>query len=150
MNETTVIKVMIVDDHPIVRDGLKSVLFAAPDLTLHGEAGNGQEALDGCQDSQPDVILMDIVMPDMDGLAATRAIYHQFPDIKIVVLTTFPEQDVVQEALRAGAAGYLLKNTPAEKIRYRIRLDTIRPISKKLSIPMLALCPFELSAIRTI
>jgi NarL family two-component system response regulator LiaR len=121
LSEMTVIKVMLVDDHPIVRDGLKSVLFAAPDLALSGEAGTGQEALDGCQDSQPDVILMDIVMPDMDGLVATRAILHQFPDIRIVVLTTYPEHDVVQEALRAGAVGYLLKNMPAEKIMAAIR-----------------------------
>jgi NarL family two-component system response regulator LiaR len=122
MSDTKTIKVMIVDDHPIVRDdGLKSVLLAADDLELVGEAGNGREAVARCQESRPDVILMDVVMPGMDGLEATRAILGQYPDVKIVVLTTFPEEGLVEKALEAGAVGYMLKNTPANKLADAIR-----------------------------
>ena len=121
MTEAELIKVMIVDDHPIVRDGLKSVLLAADDMVLAGEAGSGQEALARCQASQPDVILMDVVMPGMDGLAATRAVLSQYPEVKIVVLTTFPEEGLVQEALESGAIGYQLKNAPADTIADAIR-----------------------------
>jgi NarL family two-component system response regulator LiaR len=116
MSDTETIKVMIVDDHPIVRDGLKSVLLAADDMELVGEAGNGREAVARCQRCLPDVILMDVVMPGMDGLEATAAILDQYPEVKIVVLTTFPEEGLVQKALDAGAFGYLLKNAPADKI----------------------------------
>jgi NarL family two-component system response regulator LiaR len=121
MIKTKPIKVLIVDDHPIVRDGLKSVLLAADDLELAGEACSGQEALDRCQESTPDVILMDVVMPGMDGLAATRAVLGQYPQVKVVVLTTFPEEGLVQEALEAGAIGYLLKNAPADTLAEAIR-----------------------------
>ena len=116
MTETEVIKVMIVDDHPIIRDGLKSVLLIDDNMELAGEAGNGREALARCQESRPDVILMDIVMPGMDGLQTTRKILGQFPDIKIVVLTTFAQENLVHEALESGAVGYLLKNTPADTV----------------------------------
>ena len=121
MAATKPIKVMIVDDHPIVRDGLKSVLLADDDMELAGEAGNGREALARCQENLPDVILMDIVMPGMDGLEATRAVLRQYPDMKIVVLTTFPEESLVQEALEAGAAGYILKNASADTVADAIR-----------------------------
>jgi NarL family two-component system response regulator LiaR len=121
MTEAKPIKVMIVDDHPIVRDGLKSVLLAADDMELIGEAGNGREALVRCRETQPDVILMDVVMPGMDGLEATRAILGQWPDVRIVVLTTFPEESLVQEALEAGATGYMLKNASADTVADAIR-----------------------------
>jgi NarL family two-component system response regulator LiaR len=112
---------MIVDDHPIVRDGLKSVLLAADDMELAGEAGSGREALARCRESVPDVILMDVVMPGMDGLETTRAVLSQYPEVKIVVLTTFPEEDLVQKALAAGAIGYWLKNAPADALADAIR-----------------------------
>jgi NarL family two-component system response regulator LiaR len=121
MTETKPIKVMIVDDHPIVRDGLKSVLLAADDMELVGEAGDGREALARCKETLPDVILMDLVMPGMDGLETTRAVLGQYPDVKIVVLTTFPEEGLVLATLEAGAIGYLLKNTPADKVADAIR-----------------------------
>ena len=121
MSEAKPIKVMIVDDHPIVRDGLNSLLRVVADMELAGEAGNGREALARCQETQPDVILMDIVMPGMDGLEATRLILDQYPDVKIVVLTTFPEEDLVQEALEAGAVGFILKNAPAATVANAIR-----------------------------
>jgi NarL family two-component system response regulator LiaR len=121
MTEIKTIKVMIVDDHPIVRDGLKSVLLVADDMELVGEAGSGRETMARCQESLPDVILMDVVMPGMDGLETTRAVLGQYPEVKIVVLTTFPEEDLVQEALESGAIGYLLKNTPANTVAEAIR-----------------------------
>ena len=121
MTEPTLIEVMVVDDHPVVRDGLKSVLLAADDMLLVNEAGSGQEALAKCQDSLPDVILMDVVMAGMDGLAATRALLDRYPGVKVVVLTTFPDEDLVQEALGAGATGYLLKSASADTIADAIR-----------------------------
>ena len=121
MTEEKPIKVMIVDDHPIVRDGLKSVLLAADDMVLAGEAGSGRETLARCRESVPDVILMDVVMPGMDGLETTRAVLGQYPAVKIVVLTTFPEEDLVQKALAAGAIGYWLKNAPADVLADAIR-----------------------------
>lgn len=121
MTEAKPIKVMIVDDHPIVRDGLKSVLLAADDMVLAGEAGSGRETLARCRESLPDVILMDVVMPGMDGLETTRAVLGQYPEVKIVVLTTFPEEDLVQKALAAGAIGYWLKNAPADALADAIR-----------------------------
>jgi NarL family two-component system response regulator LiaR len=121
MTEAKSIKVMIVDDHPIVRDGLKSVLLAADDMELAGEAGSGRETLARCRERVPDVILMDVVMPGMDGLETTRAVLSQYPEVKIVVLTTFPEEDLVQKALAAGAIGYWLKNAPADALADAIR-----------------------------
>ena len=90
-------------------------------MELVGEAGNGREALTRCQESRPDVILMDIVMPGMDGLEATRAVLGQWPDVKVVVLTTFPEESLVQEALDSGATGYMLKNASADTVADAIR-----------------------------
>jgi NarL family two-component system response regulator LiaR len=121
MTEAKPIKVMIVDDHPIVRDGLKSVLLAADDMELAGEAGSGRETLARCRERVPDVILMDVVMPGMDGLETTRAVLGLYPEVKIVVLTTFPEEDLVQKALAAGAIGYWLKNAPADALADAIR-----------------------------
>jgi NarL family two-component system response regulator LiaR len=121
MTEPHPIRVMIVDDHPIVRDGLKNMLLAFDDMELAGEAGDGNAALACCRQNQPDVILMDMAMPGMDGIAATRAILGRYPQVKIIMLTSFVEDSTVQNALEAGAVGYLLKNvainTMAEAIR---------------------------------
>lgn len=115
------IRVMIVDDHPIVRDGLINMLLAFDDMELVGEAESGREALALCQKLRCDVILMDMVMPDMDGAATTRLILEQHPEAKIVVLTSFPEEDLVKQALEAGAVGYLLKNAPIDTLANAIR-----------------------------
>ena len=115
------IKVMIVDDHPIVRDGLRKMLPVFDDLELIGEAENGQAALAGCRRMVPDVILMDILMAGMNGIPATRAILEEFPQVKIVILTSYPGDDVVKEALEAGAIGYLLKNATIDTIANAIR-----------------------------
>lgn len=115
------IRVMIVDDHPIVRDGLINMLLAFDDMELVGEVESGREALALCQRLRCDVILMDMVMPDMDGAATTRLILEQHPEAKIVVLTSFPEEDLVKQALEAGAVGYLLKNAPIDTLANAIR-----------------------------
>jgi len=121
MSETEIIKVMIVDDHPIVRNGLEASLLADEGLELFGMAKSGAEALALCQESAPDVILMDVVMPEMDGLETTRAILDRHPQVKIIVLTSFPEEDLVQRALEAGAIGYLLKNVSISTLSTAIR-----------------------------
>ena len=121
MTEPRPIRVMIVDDHPVVRDGLKNMLLAFDDLELVGEAGDGRQAVAHCGQAQPDVILMDMAMPGMDGIAATRAILKERPRMKIIMLTSFVEDSVVQTALEAGAAGYLLKNVPINTLADAIR-----------------------------
>jgi NarL family two-component system response regulator LiaR len=112
---------MVVDDHPVVRDGLKNMFLVFDDLELIGEAENGSAALAFCQLNTPDVILMDILMPVMDGILATRAICQQFPQVKIIVLTSYPEDNLVQKSLEAGAIGYLLKNAPIDDLANAIR-----------------------------
>ena len=121
MTELRLIRVMIVDDHPIVRDGLKNMLLAFDDLKLVGEAGDGNQALAHCGQVQPDVILMDMVMPGMDGIAATRAVLAHCPQMKVIMLTSFVEDKLVQNALEAGASGYLLKNAPINTLADAIR-----------------------------
>jgi NarL family two-component system response regulator LiaR len=121
MSDPKMIKVMIVDDHPVVRDGLKNMLLVYDDLELVGEAENGSTALLLCQKNTPDVILMDIVMPGMDGIATTRAVLEKYPGIKVLILTSYPKNDLVQKSLEAGATGYLLKNAPIDDLANAIR-----------------------------
>ena len=117
----TPIRVMVVDDHAVVRSGLAAFLTAFPDLALIGEAENGAEALVRCGLLQPDVILMDLIMPGNDGVTATRQIKDNFPDVKVIALTSFQEDDLVQGALQAGAIGYLMKNVTARDLAAAIR-----------------------------
>ncbi len=121
MADSNPIKVLVVDDHPVVRDGLKNMLLAFDDLELIGDAENGEAALAFCQEKTPDVILMDIIMPVMDGVQATRAILRQCSQVKIIVLTSFAKEDLVQQSLDAGAIGYLLKNAPIDALADAIR-----------------------------
>jgi NarL family two-component system response regulator LiaR len=121
VNEDDAIRVMIVDDHAVVRSGLGAFLLAYDDLELVGEAGSGQEAVRMCSTAQPDVVLMDLVMPEMDGATATRAIREECPDVQVIALTSFKEEDLVQRALQAGAIGYLLKNVSGEELAKAIR-----------------------------
>lgn len=121
MTDLQAIKVLIVDDHPVVRDGLKNMLLAFDDLELIGEAENGRAALASCQQIVPDVILMDILMPGMDGILATRAIADQFPLVKIIILTSYPKDDLVQASMEAGAVGYILKNASIDILANAIR-----------------------------
>jgi NarL family two-component system response regulator LiaR len=115
------IRVMLVDDHAVVRSGLSAFLMVSPDLELVGEAENGQQAVTRAGLLQPDVILMDLMMPVMDGVAATAAIKQQYPAIQIVALTSFEEDELVHNALKAGAIGYLMKNVTARELAAAIR-----------------------------
>jgi len=120
-NSSQTIQVMLVDDHNVVRSGLATFLRAYDDLELVGEAKNGLEALNLCRKKKPDVILMDLMMPEMDGIAATRAILADYPDIRIIAMTSFEEEELVQGVLSAGAMGYLLKNVTADELAKAIR-----------------------------
>ncbi len=121
MTTNTAIRVMLVDDHDMVRRGLATFLMAKPDLELVGEAADGTEALEVCAEVQPDVILMDLVMPGMDGAATTKAIRQQWPQVQVIALTSFQEKRLIKEALEAGAIGYLLKNVTVEELSAAIR-----------------------------
>jgi DNA-binding NarL/FixJ family response regulator len=116
------IRVLLVDDQSIVREGLSSLLQTHPDLKVVGEAENSQVAVEQAIALQPDVILMDIRMPIMDGVASIRMIQKQAPKIKILVLTTFDDDQYVTEAISHGAQGYLLKDTPSTELAQAIRL----------------------------
>jgi two-component system, NarL family, response regulator LiaR len=115
------IRVLIVDDHAVVRSGLAAFLLAFDDLELVGQAGSGPAALRLCREQPVDVVLMDLVMPEMDGAAATRAIKSACPHIQVIALTSFREEALVQGVLRAGAISYLLKNVSADKLAEAIR-----------------------------
>ena len=120
------IRVLLVDDQAILRQGLQALLSFEPDIQIVGEASNGREALTLIQQTLTtseavEVVLMDIRMPVMDGLAASREIHQRFPAIKVLVLTTFDEDELVQQAVQAGAVGYLLKDTPSEELAQAIR-----------------------------
>ena len=110
------IRVLIVDDHSVVRQGLQMFLTLDPDIEVVGEADNGEEALHRARDLQPDVILMDLLMPKMDGIAAITAIRRELPDIEIIALTSVLEDASVVGAVKAGAIGYLLKDTQADEL----------------------------------
>ena len=115
------IRVMLVDDHTMVRRGLATFLKVFDDLQLAGEAESGEAAIQLCAEILPDVILMDMSMPDMDGATATRAIRKQFPQVQIIALTSFKEGKLIKDALEAGAIGYLLKDISADDLVRAIR-----------------------------
>jgi DNA-binding NarL/FixJ family response regulator len=110
------IRVLLVDDQPLIRRGLRALLKPEPDLEIVGEAENGERAIEILQTIEADVILMDIRMPIMDGVAATQAIVPAYPNTKILILTTFDDTAYVTQALQNGASGYLLKDTPAPEL----------------------------------
>lgn len=121
MAQAKPIRVMIVDDHAVVRSGLGAFLLVFDDLELVGEASSGKEAVQMAERVQPEVILMDLVMPDMDGAATTQAIRSNWPNIQVLALTSFREDEMVKNALQAGAIGYLLKNVSADELADAIR-----------------------------
>ena len=126
MAEDAPIRVLLVDDHGVVRRGLEAYLDLVDDIEMVGEAGNGQEALARVAEMDaagppPDVVLMDLLMPEMDGIAATAAIKERWPDIEVVALTSFIEEDKIHGALQAGATGYLLKDAAATEVAAAIR-----------------------------
>ncbi len=115
------IRVLVVDDHEVVRSGLRTVLSVIPELELVGEAAGGEEALVRCELLKPDVVLMDLIMPGMDGVSAIRSIRERYPLVKVLALTSFEEDRLVQDALQAGAMGYLMKTVIARELAAAIR-----------------------------
>ena len=121
MSEQTPIRILLVDDHDMVRRGLAVFLLAYDDLVLVGEAANGVEALEKCAELLPDVVLMDLMMPVMDGITAIRSIRERFPATQVIALTSFSEEKLVENSLQAGAIGYLFKNVSVDELAAAIR-----------------------------
>ena len=115
------IKILLVDDHAVVRSGLSKFLLVNKDMQMIGEAADGEEALHKISLYKPDIVLMDLMMPGMDGITATREIKKKYPQVKVIALTSFAEQNMVQGALQAGAIGYLQKNVSAMELGHAIR-----------------------------
>jgi NarL family two-component system response regulator LiaR len=115
------IRVMVVDDHDMVRRGLAAYFNTHPDLILVGEASDGLEALEVCQSQQPDVVLMDLIMPGMGGIEATRRIRELYPETQVIALTSYQDKDLVQKAIRVGAISYLLKNVSGDDLADAVR-----------------------------
>ena len=122
MDDREVIRLLLVDDQELVSQGMQAMLEREPDLEVVGVANNGQVAIQQAEKLQPDVVLMDIRMPIMDGREATRIICQRFPDTKVLVVSTFDEDNYISHSIKAGAKGYLLKDMPAEELAQSIRL----------------------------
>lgn len=118
-------RVLIVDDDALIRDGLKILIELEGDFTVVGTASNGQEAFDICQKEKPELVLMDIRMPILDGVLGTQLIKRHFPEIKVVILTTFKDDEYIKEAVKSGAEGYILKNQPSDSI-----IESLRAVGK--------------------
>jgi DNA-binding NarL/FixJ family response regulator len=133
--ETSAIRILTVDDHPLLRDGIAAVLESQPDMSLVGQACNGREAIECFRRLRPDVTLMDLRMPDISGIEAITAIRAEFPEARIIVLTTYAGDAQAAAALKAGAAGYMLKNQVRKEL-----LETIRVVhaGKRRILPEIA------------
>jgi DNA-binding NarL/FixJ family response regulator len=116
-------RLLIVDDHALVREGMRAMLASEQNLNVVGEAGNGREALELCRELRPDLILMDVRMPEMDGLAATQEIKGEYPETRILILTTHESPEYLMDAIRAGASGYVLKDSTKQRL-----LDAVRRV----------------------
>ncbi len=121
MTEQSEIRVMVVDDQHLIREGIASVLNIQEGITVVGTATNGEEAVEQAEAVAPDLILMDVHMPVMDGIAATERVRHLLPDCQVVMLTTFDDDDFIVRSLQAGACGYLLKDIPADDLAQAVR-----------------------------
>jgi DNA-binding NarL/FixJ family response regulator len=132
-------RVILADDHPLFRSALRQLLSSQPDLEVVGEAADGRQTLELCRGLRPDLVLMDVHMPKMDGLAATRALQREFPDTAVLIVTTYEDPDYLLKAIQAGAAGYVLKSaTPQEMIEtVRGLLSGKSPLSGELSATLL-------------
>jgi len=125
MTEKKIIKVIVVDDHPLVRHGIKTVFEASDDIEMIAEAENGKDAIEICAKFKPDVVIMDMVMPILDGVEATRELVKRFPDIKVIALTSFNDKDLIKKSLKAGAVSFILKNISGAKL-----VKTIKDVYK--------------------
>ncbi len=167
MPEEETIRVMIVDDHAVVREGLRTYLDLSDIIEVVGEARNGREAVDRAASLKPDVVLMDLLMPEMDGIAATRGVKEVSPSTHVIVLTSFTDDEHIMPALRAGATGYLLKDVSAPDLvraieganrgEAQLHPDVARKLMEKVSSPQrreeppgAALTPRELEVLRLI
>jgi DNA-binding NarL/FixJ family response regulator len=152
------IRILAVDDHPLVREGIAGLIRIQPDMTLVGEASDGREAIQQFRMHHPDVTLMDLQMPDMNGLDALIAIRNEFPDAKVIMLTTYKSDTQIVRALRAGAQGYLLKNALHKELLDSIRAANAgkKAISAEASLQIVehatddALTPSEVGVLRLI
>jgi len=135
MIETSKIRILSVDDHPLLREWIGAIINSQPDMSLEAFASNGKEAIETFRSVRPDVTLMDLKLPDLSGIDATIAIRGEFPDARIIILTTFERDVEVQRALKAGAHGFLLKSMPPKQM-----LETIREVhrGKKVIPPEIA------------
>ena len=115
------VRLLIADDHALVRQGLRGMLEREPDIEIVGEAHNGREAVDLCLTLGPNLVLMDVRMPEMDGLEATRTIKHERPEVGVLMVTMHDNQDYMLEAAKAGAAGYVLKDAPRDELIGAVR-----------------------------
>ena len=133
------IRIVITDDHALVRDGLRSMLEDEPGLEVVGEAANGREALELCRSVKPDLVLMDVRMPEMDGLEATRAIKGELPSTSVLMVTMHENPDYLMEALNAGAAGYVLKGASGDRLVNAIQrtLKGESPLDQELAAQLL-------------
>ena len=132
-------RLVLADDHDLVREGIRAVLEGEQDLEVVGEASNGKEALELCRRLRPDLVLMDVRMPEMDGLAATRAIKEELPETSVVMVTMHESPDYLLEAIKAGAAGYILKDAAGERLVEAVRrtLEGDAPLSEGLAMQLL-------------
>jgi two-component system, NarL family, response regulator LiaR len=121
MNSASLISVLIVDDHPVVRDGIKFFMANYPDIRVVGEGGDGMQAVQMAGELRPNVVLMDLMMPVMDGTTATRLIRQRYPEVQVLALTSFQERHLVQEAIQAGALGFLYKDTEPQALVQAVR-----------------------------
>jgi DNA-binding NarL/FixJ family response regulator len=126
------IRLLIADDHALVRQGLRGILEREPDIEIVGEAHNGREAVDLCRALSPNLVLMDVRMPEMDGLEATRAIKHERPEVGVLMVTMHDNQDYMREATKAGAAGYVLKDAPRDELIGAVRRAARRDVHDAL------------------
>ncbi len=132
-------RVLIADDHELVRDGFKRMLGYAQDLEVVGEASDGREAVQLCRTLKPELVLMDVRMPKMDGLEATRKIKAEHPEISVLVITTYDNPDYLLEAIKAGAAGYILKDAPNQQLVSAMRraLEGESPVNQELATQLI-------------
>ena len=133
-------RVLIVDDHDLVRDGYQRMLDREPDLEVVGEATNGREAVERCRELGPDLVLMDVRMPEMDGIEATRRIKGELPTTSVLVVTTYDNPDYLFEAVEAGAAGYVLKDAPKSQLLGAVRrtLNGESPLNQELAMQLIS------------